>query len=71
MWKVKAHEVRAVATSMAFRHNTSLASILQATFWRSRSVFALHYLKDVEATFDNCCRLGPLSVMGMVLGKEA
>ena len=68
--KVRAHEIRAVATSLAFRHNMSLSNILKATFWKCRSVFASHYLKEVETTFNNCSTLGSLSVAGMVLGEE-
>lgn len=69
--RVKAHEVRAVATSLAFRKNLSLASILQSTFWRSNSVFASHYLKEIETVFENCKTLGPVAVSGMVLGETA
>ena len=69
--KVKAHEVRAVATSLAFRKNMSLSDIIQSTYWRCRSVFANFYLKDVENIFSSCSTLGPFSVAGTVLGGEA
>ena len=68
--KVKAHDIRAVATSLAFRHNLSLESILNCTFWRSKSLFATHYLKEVETIYENCSTLGGLLVAGTVLGGD-
>ncbi|XP_064115143.1 uncharacterized protein LOC135221257 [Macrobrachium nipponense] len=67
--KVKAHEVRAVATSLAFKKNMALKDIIETTFWRTNSVFASHYLRDVKTTFDNCQTLGPYVSSGAVLGK--
>lgn len=67
--KVKAHEVRAVSTSLAYRRNLSLDSIIQATFWKCRSVFASHYLREIETIYDGCSTLGPFVVTGTVLGK--
>ncbi|XP_064095190.1 uncharacterized protein LOC135207390 [Macrobrachium nipponense] len=52
--KFKAHEVRAVATSLAFKRNMALKDIIETTFWRTNSVFASHYLGNVKTTFDNC-----------------
>ncbi|XP_068246763.1 probable 4-coumarate--CoA ligase 3 [Palaemon carinicauda] len=46
--KVKAHEVRAIATSLAYRKNMSVKQIMDATFWRSNFVFASHYLREVS-----------------------
>lgn len=68
--RAKAHEIRAVSTSLAFNHDLSLSSVLQATYWRCKSVFSTHYLHDVEATFEICSTLGLLSMGGMVLGRE-
>lgn len=68
--KVKVHEVRAVATSVAFKHNLSLSAILEATHWKCKSVFAMHYLRDVETVYDNCSTLRPLSVAGVVMDEE-
>ena len=65
--KVKTHELRAVSTSVAFRHSLSLDSVMEAAQWRCRSVFASHYLKDVSFEFDNCRTLGPLIVAGNVI----
>ncbi|XP_066987475.1 uncharacterized protein [Macrobrachium rosenbergii] len=71
LWKVKAHKVRAVATSVAFQRNMSLNDILGATFWRSSSVFASHYLTDVKTTYENCCALGPYVSADAILGAES
>ena len=60
MLKVKAHEVRAVATSFSFCKNLSLDSVLNAAQWHCPSVFATHYLKDVELVYDDCHTLGPV-----------
>lgn len=62
------HEVRSIATSVAFRHNKSLSQITQSTFWRSKSVFASHYLREVEVAYQDLFALGPVSVAGLVLG---
>ena len=35
-WKVSAHEVRAVATSLLFRQNASICDVTNTTSWRSR-----------------------------------
>ncbi|XP_064120812.1 uncharacterized protein LOC135225407 [Macrobrachium nipponense] len=69
--KVKAHEVRAVVTSMAYRHNKSMKAILEATFWRSKSIFADCYLKEVQTQYEDCCSLGPYVASGAVVGEGA
>ncbi|XP_068221279.1 uncharacterized protein [Palaemon carinicauda] len=67
--KVKAHEVRAVATSLAYRKNMSVKQIMDATFWRSNSVFASHYLREVRVDYEKCYTLGPYVGTASVLGK--
>ncbi|XP_064103271.1 uncharacterized protein LOC135213223 [Macrobrachium nipponense] len=66
--RVNAHEVRAVATLRAYRHK-SMESILEVTFWRSKSVFADCYLKDVQTQYEECCSLGPYVASGAVVGE--
>ena len=68
-FKVKTHETRAVSTSLAFAHNLAIDSILEAAQWRSNSVFASHYLKDVALQYEECCSLGPLVVAGTIINK--
>ena len=65
--KVKIHELRGVSTSIAFKKNLSLQTVMEAAQWRCHSVFASHYLKDVELTYDDCRTLGPLVVANTVI----
>ncbi|XP_064088546.1 uncharacterized protein LOC135202963 [Macrobrachium nipponense] len=69
--KVKAHEVRAIATSLAFKKNMSLQNLMKATFWRCESVFSNHYLKDVTIMYEKCFGLGPYVSADSVLGQGA
>ncbi|XP_068207546.1 T-cell activation inhibitor, mitochondrial-like [Palaemon carinicauda] len=56
--KVKTHEVRAVATSVAFKQNRSLRSMMNTTFLRS-NLYSHHYLKRVQTLYEDCYTLGP------------
>lgn len=69
--RVKAHEVRAIATSLAFHKTLSLQSILEATYWRCNSTFASHYLRDIRVTYDKCFSLGAYVSADSVLGQGA
>ena len=65
--KVKIHELRGVSTTLAFKKNLSLKTVMEAAQWRCHSVFASHYLKDVELTYEDCRTLGPLLMAGTVI----
>ena len=52
--KVKIHELRGVSTTLAFKKNLSLKTVMEAAQWRCHSVFASHYLKDVELSYEDC-----------------
>ena len=65
--KVRSQEVRAVSTSLAFTHNLSIDSVIEAAQWRSNSVFASHYLKEVSLQYDNCRSLGPIVAAGTII----
>ena len=67
LFKVKMHEVRAVATSLSFSHNLSIESVMEAAQWRSQSVFASHYLKDVSIQYNDCRALGPFVAAGTII----
>lgn len=67
--KVKAHEIRAVSTSVAFSRNLSVKDLVKSTFWRCKSVFASHYLVDVQTVFEECSTLGPFIATDTVLGE--
>ena len=46
---VRAHEVRAIATSLAFSRGASLVDILRSAYWRSTTTFVSFYLRDVSS----------------------
>ena len=55
----KPHEVRALATSVAWRMNHDLADILQAACWSNHTTFTSFYLKDVAVIKGELHALGP------------
>ena len=65
--KVRAHDVRGVATSLSFASNLSLSSILEAATWKTHSVFAIHYLKEVQIVYESCRALGPVVSAGTLV----
>ena len=65
--KVKSQEVRAVTTSLSFAHNMSIDSVIEAAQWRSNTVFAGHYLKEVSVQYENCRSLGPIVAAGTII----
>ena len=42
------HEIRALASSLAFASNVSLSSLMDAAYWRSPGTFIHFYLRDVS-----------------------
>ena len=56
------HEVRAMASSLAFRGNVPLEEIMQACSWQSPSTFTSFYLRDLHVVQEGLSRLGPLVV---------
>ena len=65
--KVRAHEVRAVATSLLWNTNRSLSDVMAAACWRTPSVFANHYLRLVQRSQGDCFALGPVIAAGGVV----
>ena len=53
----RAHEVRAVATSLALLRSVSMENILRAAFWRNESTFSRFYLRDMTRSVDGRARL--------------
>ena len=47
--KIHAHDVRAVAASIAYYRNTPLTELCGLIRWKSSNVFIRHYLKDMAA----------------------
>ncbi|XP_071161220.1 serine-rich adhesin for platelets-like [Mytilus edulis] len=58
--QVKAHEVRALASSWNIFNSSSMSEIMSAGFWRSDSAFYNHYLRSMPLHCDNLYSLGPL-----------
>ena len=65
--KVKAHDIRGIATSLNLSRNHCFSTILEAASWRTPSVFANHYLKDVERREGDVFSLGPVVAAGDIL----
>ena len=66
--KVKAHEVRALATSLAFSKNMSLSEVMHAASWRSNTTFVSHYLRDCTHTYLDTNKLGPVVAAQKIIG---
>ena len=64
---LRAHSIRGVSTSLAFQRNWSVKQVLKAATWKSNSVFASFYLKDVSYVWDNCRSLGPFVAAGQII----
>lgn len=65
--RVRAHDIRGVATSILMSQNISIQKILKAASWRTRSVFANHYLSDVSRRVEDVYSLGPVVAAGQVV----
>ena len=51
-----------------FKKNWSIASVLDAASWRSNSVFASFYLRDLQFEYKSIRSLGPLVAAGEQIG---
>ena len=59
-YKVSAHEVCALATSVHFNHNQSLSAVMAAASWRAHSTFSSFYLRDLSLVAGDVYSLGPI-----------
>ena len=57
---VRAHEVRAYATTLVSKGSTALEDILQAGNWKRHNTFTNHYLQDISIQEGELLNLGPL-----------
>ena len=71
LFKVSAHEVRALATSWQFSHNLSLDSVMSAASWRTHSTFSNFYLRDVSLVADDLHALGPIVAAQAIVTPRA
>ena len=68
LYQVKAHQVRAMASSYAFHRNCSMERILMACSWKHSTTFIQFYLRDLTFTDqEGMKKLGPLVVAKQVL----
>lgn len=57
------HEIRALASTMALHSNCSVPTIMEGCFWKSNTVFASHYLRDLAVEdVEGLQSFGPLVV---------
>ena len=68
---LRAHSIRGVSTSTAFARNWSIQQVLEAATWRSNSVFASFYLRDVTFKLEDWRSLGPFVAAGQVVNPSA
>ena len=64
---LRVHSIRKVSTSTVFMQNWSVSRVLEASSWRSNSVSASFYLRDVQYVFEGMCSLGPFVAAGAVV----
>ena len=64
---VKAHEVRAVATSLQLFNKVELQAVLKAGRWSSGGTFTSFYLRDLCPQADSLRRMGPLVAAGNIV----
>ena len=57
--KVKAHDVRGIAASVAFERNVALSDIMAAACWRCHTTFTSFYLRDLSLQANDLFKLGP------------
>ncbi len=70
MANIKAHELRALATSWAAFSGVSTQDIMDAVFWRGSSTFISFYLRDMAEQEGDIFTLGPIVVAASIVGKN-
>ena len=68
--RVKAHDVRALSASLAFKGGIPLEEILTSCYWKSHGTFMNFYLKDVCWSNDEIFKLGPLVAAQHVVSSK-
>ena len=57
---IKAHQVRGIATSLAFKKNMLVPQVLRAGTWNRQSTFTSFYLREVTHKFMDTFSIGPV-----------
>ena len=64
----KSHEVRALASSLAYASNIPLNEVINAATWSSQCTFAKHYLRDLSRQQPNISLFDPVVTAQRVVG---
>ncbi len=64
---VNAHEVRAIATSLAFQATHSLDHVMATAKWANHSTFTSYYLRDVSGIQGRIHTIGPCVVVSHMM----
>ncbi len=67
--RVSTHELRALATSILFKHTHSLNAVMEAACWRNHNTFSHFYLRDITKTNDDIMSLGPIVAGQGIVGE--
>jgi hypothetical protein len=60
--QIRAHDIRGLATSWAFKNNVPLLDVMKAGTWKKHTTFTEFYLKDLTSIQEGLRSLGTLSV---------
>ena len=64
----RAHSIPGIATSSTFSKNWLIASVLEASSWKSNTVFTSFYFRDLQYVFEGVRSLGPFVASGERIG---
>ena len=67
----RAHSVRGVGATLAFKKTWACKDVLKAASWKTNTVFTSFYLNDVAYELDDIKSLGPFVAGGQILGDNA
>ena len=65
--RVRAHDIRGVATSLLWSINRAVSDVMAVACWRTQSVFANHYLSSIQRVQDDVFSIGPIVAAGTAL----
>ena len=66
----RAHDIRGVAATLNYYSNLSISAVKEAATWKSNSVFAKRYLKDMSTTRSRLRGMGPLIAAGSAVHQH-
>lgn len=57
---IRAHEVRAISSSLAFTRQVPLSDVMRAAYWRRHTTFSNFYLRSLVSQIDGIISLSPV-----------